>query len=468
MKNYPMTIAGKPAMSEQCQAVINPATGKPFAQCPIASPQQVSQAVAAARAAFPAWAATPDAERANTLCTLADIIEENAGELSRLLTQEQGKPIKGKGSEFELGGCVGWTRATAGMQLPPKIIEDNEERAVELSRKPVGVVASITPWNWPLLIAIWHMMPALRLGCTVVVKPASTTPLTTLRLVELLNQALPPGVLNIVCGRAGYALSASPGVDKVVFTGSSDVGAGVMAAAAPSLKRLTLELGGNDAGIVLSDANPQEIAESLFWGAFINAGQTCGALKRLYVHDSIYEAVCEALATLARIAPMGDGMDESNLFGPVQNRAQLDYVAELVEDARQHGATVLCGGEIADGPGYFYPLTIVADISDGVRLVDEEQFGPALPVVRYSTIDEAISRANASPFGLGGSVWSSDTEAAKAIATRLECGTVWINKHGEVKPNIPFGGVKQSGIGTGFGLEGLKEFTTIQVINAAR
>lgn len=316
------------------------------------------------------------------------------------------------------------------------------------------------------MIACWHIIPAIRAGNTVVIKPSPQTPLATIRLVELMNEVLPPGVVNVVTGETeiGAALSAHPGVAKVTFTGSTETGRRVMASAAGTLKRLTLELGGNDAGIVLPDADPKEIAEGLFWGAFINSGQTCACLKRLYVHDSLYEAVCAELAAYAGTVTVGDGLAETSLLGPVQNRAQFDIVASYVEEARAKGGRILVGGDPQEPAGNFYPVTIVADVDHGCRLVDLEQFGPALPVIRYSSVEEAIAKANDNPAGLGGSVWGRDPGLARAVAGRLECGIVWINRHGAIQPNAPFGGVKQSGLGVEFGAEGLKEFTTIQTL----
>jgi acyl-CoA reductase-like NAD-dependent aldehyde dehydrogenase len=237
-----------------------------------------------------------------------------------------------------------------------------------------------------------------------------------------------------------------------------------MESAAPTLKRLTLELGGNDAGIVLPDADPKAIVEGLFWGAFINSGQTCACLKRLYVHDSIYGDVCRELTTYARNVTVGDGLAEASVLGPLQNKTQFDIVSSYVEDARAKGGRVLLGGDPPSGPGYFYPITLVADVDHGCKLVDLEQFGPALPIIRYSTVSEAIAKANDSASGLGGSVWGTDLAQAKSVASQLECGSVWINKHGTVQPNAPFGGVKQSGFGVEFGVDGLKEFTSIQTV----
>jgi len=462
MKRYAAIVNGKQIYAERNIEVINPATEELVGVCPECTDEHLQAAVSAANEAFKIWSKTSDDIRVKALHTMADLVEANAEELAHLLTKEQGKPLKGMGSEFEIQGCVAWLRATASMSLPVKTLEDSEERTALLFRKPVGVVASITPWNWPLMIAIWHLAPAIRVGCTVVIKPAPSTPLSTLRLVEILNESLPDGVLNVITGSIGHNLPSHPGIDKVVFTGSTPVGKQVMANASDGLKRLTLELGGNDAGIVLPDANIAEISEGLFWGGFINAGQTCAALKRLYVHESQYDEVCNALTEIAVNMPMGNGLDENNIFGPVQNKKQFDFISELVEDARENGAKVLCGGKPIDGKGFFYPLTILADAKDGMRIVDEEQFGPVLPIIKYTDIDDAIARANASDMGLGGSVWSSNIEKAREIAVQIESGTVWINGHGQVLPHVPFGGVKSSGIGVEFGIEGLEEYTTTQ------
>lgn len=462
MSNYMAIINGQKVDAEQNIEVINPATEEVVGQCADCTSEQLDQAVSAAREAFKSWSKSSGQTRSNALNAMADLLEANADELARLLTQEQGKPLKGLGSEFEVQGCIGWLRANAAMSLPVKTVEDGDERQALLIRKPVGVVASITPWNWPLMIAIWNLAPAIRVGCSVVLKPASNTALSTLRMVEILNEALPAGVLNVVAGDVGHQLPNHPGIDKVAFTGSTPVGRKVMANAADGLKCLTLELGGNDAGIVLPDSKIEEIAEGLFWGAFINNGQTCAALKRLYVHESQYDKVCEALTEIATNMPMGNGLDESNIFGPVQNKKQFNFVADLVEDARERGGRVLCGGKPIDGKGFFYPLTLLADVTDGMRIVDEEQFGPVLPIIKYSDLDDVIERANASEYGLGGSVWSSDIEKAKEIAAQIESGTVWINSHGQVSPLIPFGGVKNSGIGVEHGDEGLMEYTTNQ------
>lgn len=449
-------------------SVINPATKDAICQCNMASVDQLDQAVAAARAAYPTWRQTPDAERSRLLHQIADRLEANADELARIIVQEQGKPLAL--AQMEVGAAAGWTRYNADLEIPEQVFEDSDSKRVIGHRKPLGVVASITPWNWPLMIAIWHIMPALRTGNTVICKPSGMTPLNTLRLVEIMNEVLPAGVINSVLGEAeiGSAISGHADINKIIFTGSTPTGQRILANSATTLKRLTLELGGNDAAIVLPDSDVDAIAEGLFNSAFINMGQTCAALKRLYVHESQYEAVCEKLATLAEQQVVGNGLDDTTTFGPVQNANQYRQVIELVDDARNQGARILCGGSPSADKGYFYPPTIVADVCNGTRLVDEEQFGPVLPVIAYQDVEQAIALANDCSVGLGGSVWGSDTEQAGQIARQLECGTAWINNHAEVLPHIPFGGCKLSGVGVEFGLEGLLEYTQLQVINAPK
>lgn len=467
MKTYSLIINGKSVPTPKHFEVRNPANGGIVGMAPSATKEQLDQAVDAAERAFERWRKRSSKDRASACEKIMQKIEEHAEELAQLISREQGKPLNGLGSRWEVGGAMAWTGYTATLDTPVEVLQDTNAGKVELHRKPLGVVGSITPWNFPVLIAIWHIIPAIRAGNTIVIKPSPLTPLSTIRLVELMNEVLPQGVVNCVTGEdsLGAAMSSHPRIRKIVFTGSCATGQKIMRSAAETMKRLTLELGGNDAGIVLPDADPKQIAEGLFWGAFINGGQTCAALKRLYVHDSIYDAVCTELADFAQGIKVGDGLLDDSLIGPVQNKAQFDKVAELVEDARKAGGRVLIGGKVVHkGPGYFYPLTLVADVDNGVRLVDEEQFGPVLPIIRYKDLDEVIKRANDNPNGLGGSVWGRDVEKAKDVALQMECGSVWINKHGAIQPNAPFGGVKASGIGVEFAKEGLQEYTDIQVV----
>lgn len=449
-------------------SVINPATEEEFVQCNMASTEQLDQAVTSAQKAFSAWSQTPDAERSRLIHLIADGIEANADELAKIIVQEQGKPLAL--AQMEVGAAAAWSRYNADLEIPDEIFENSENKLVKANRKPLGVVASITPWNWPLMIAIWHIIPALRMGNTVISKPSSLTPLNTLRLVQIMNDVLPKGVINIVLGEAeiGNAISGHANIDKIIFTGSTSTGQRIMSNASNTLKRLTLELGGNDAAIVLPGTDINSIAEALFNTAFINMGQTCAALKRLYVHESQYEEVCIKLGELAAKQVVGDGIKPETTFGPIQNSNQYRIVNELVNDALSKGGRIVFGGKGNQDKGYFYSPTIVADVTNGIRLVDEEQFGPVLPVIAYSNIEQAVQMANDSKLGLGGSVWGSDLELANTIAQQLECGTVWINNHSEVLPHIPFGGSKMSGVGIEFGLNGLLEYTQLQVINSPK
>lgn len=467
MSDYRLLIDGALVEGDLTMEVINPANEQVLAECPRASQAQLDRAVAAARAAFPSWSATPIAERKAVVAAIADVIEANAKELAQLLTQEQGKPLAD--ATGEIYGTAAFFRYFTTLDLPVQVLDDSEGRRVEAHRKPLGVVGAIVPWNFPMILMAFKLPPALIAGNTLVLKPAPTTPLTTLKLGELIREIVPPGVVNLItdANDLGAALTAHPGVDKISFTGSSATGAKVMAGAAGLLKRITLELGGNDAGVVLDDVDPAAVAPKLFNSAFQNSGQVCIAMKRLYVHDRVYDAVVDELAKIAEETIVGDGLEQGTKLGPLNNRMQYEKVKELLEDAAKQG-TIAAGGEVPDRPGYFIRPTIVRDISDGTRLVDEEQFGPVLPVIRFHDDEEAIERANRSSYGLGGSIWSSNLDRAYALADKLQAGTVWINKHAELDPSIPFGGAKQSGIGRELGQEGLEEFTQLKIINMAR
>ena len=468
METYDALLASITPTSGATRTILDPATGEAVGQAPVHTAEDLEAAIAAATAAQPAWAGLGHDARSAALLRAADAVERSAEELARLLSREQGKPLNGPNARFEVGACAAWLRVAATTPLDPETVVDDGETRAELHYRPIGVVGAIGPWNWPMMITVWQLAPALRMGNAVVIKPSEYTPLSVLALAKVLNEELPEGLLSVVSGGrdVGEALAGHPAIGKIMFTGSTATGKAIIKSSADTVKRLTLELGGNDAGIVLPDADPQAIAEGLFWGAFINTGQTCAALKRLYVHTDIYDAVCEALTTVAAAMPMGNGLDEANVLGPLQNRQQYDIVAKLVDAARGSGARVLLGGNPEnDQPGNFYPATLIADIANDNPLVAEEQFGPALPIIRYSTVDEAVAMANAFDVGLGASVWSANLPAAREVAARLEAGTVWINKHGAVDPRIPFGGAKQSGYGLEFGVEGLKALGVPQVIN---
>lgn len=464
MRTFHLLIDGNLVAGDMPLDVINPATEEVVASCARASQRQLDLAVDAAGRAFPGWAALPIAERRQRLLAIADIVAANADELAAVLTSEQGKPLAD--AKREVMGTAAFFRSLGALDLPVKVIEDSDTRHVEAHRTPLGVVAAIIPWNFPLLTIGFKLPPALLAGNTVVLKPAPTTPLATLLLAELIRDQLPPGVLNVVVddNDLGNAITAHPGIRKVSFTGSIETGRRVMASASASLKRLTLELGGNDAAIVLEDADPTEIAPAIFRSAFYNSGQICLAIKRLYVHDAVYDAMLDALAKEASQWPVDDGTAQGARLGPVQNKQQYGKLKVLLDEGRAKGR-IVHGGNVPDRAGYFIEPTIVADIEDGTRLVDDEQFGPILPVIRFSDEADAVARANRSEMGLGASVWSSNPARARALAMGLEAGTVWVNKHAELTPAVPFGGAKQSGIGLEFSEEGLWEFTQLKIVS---
>ncbi|AMU10843.1 aldehyde dehydrogenase [Burkholderia cenocepacia] len=452
---------------------LNPATSEPIGRVPISTKAEVDAAIAAARAAQPAWMSLSDDARRAALQRVADVLEENAEYLATWITREQGKPLGGvgpnqiPGSRFEMWGCEVWTRVPASLDLAPEVVFEDETRRDVMHRQPYGVVAAIAPWNWPLLIAIWQIIPALRTGNTVVLKPSELTSICTLEMVRLIAEVLPPGVLNTVSGdgRVGGLLTSHPDVDKILFTGSTATGARISAVAAETVTPTTMELGGNDAAIVLADANPKDIAQGLFWGAFLNMGQTCACIKRLYVPEQLHDELVSELKAIAEMLPMGDGLAAGVAMGPIQNRAQYDKVLALVEAARAEGGTVVCGGIAPSGTGNFYPITLVTGLKDGARLVDEEQFGPVLPIIKYGELADAVNSANRLEVGLGASVWSSDFDRAADVALKIHAGTVWINQHGAIHPMVPFGGIKRSGWGVEFGLDGMKSMTQPHVIS---
>jgi acyl-CoA reductase-like NAD-dependent aldehyde dehydrogenase len=463
-----MLIDGALVDTARHMDVIDPSDESVVAQVPDAGTAEVDRAVAAAKRAFPAWRdSTPEA-RGAVLAAMAKVVADNVDELAQLLIQETGRPLAL--AQFEVAHLAqGYLAYYAGIRIEPEILIEDDTRRVELHRKPLGVVAAVVPWNAPVYIACNKIAPALAAGNTIVVKTAPSTPLTTLRLGELFKDVVPAGVVNILSGgnEAGAHLVSHPDVAKVTFTGSTGTGRKIMEAASPTLKRLTLELGGNDAAIVLPDADVKAIAPAIFAFAFFNSGQVCAIIKRLYVHDSLYDAMCAEIAAYASGSKVAGGRDPEAQFGPVQNKAQYDKVLDYLAGAKASG-TIIAGGELPEGPGYFVPLTVVRDVAEGDVIVDEEPFGPILPIIRYTDIDDVVARANASPYALGGSVWSSDPEAAARIALRLESGSVWVNQHCALDPAVPFPANKQSGFGVEGGLEGLYPYTALQTLNIAK
>ena len=459
-----MTIDGVSRRSSSTRTVINPATGEVIGVVPDCDQKLLNEAVAASVRAFPAWSADMPGRRV-ALLAASQLLKDNLAELMALLTAEQGKPLAD--ARIEVLGCARWLKTFANLELPAQVIQDDDRAYVELVQRPVGATAAITAWNFPLTLMSWKIGPALLAGCTVTVKPSPYTPLTTLRFGELLQSVLPPGVVNVISGgdELGAWLIEHEDIRKVTFTGSTPTGKKILEATAPDLKRVTLELGGNDAAIVLDDVDIDAVADDLFWGAFANCGQICAAVKRIYAPRARYDELVGALAERAMSVSVGAGTDDGVRIGPLNNAAQRDRVASLVESAVNAGARIVAGGHALDGAGFFYAPTILADARAGMRVVDEEQFGPVLPVIVYDSVEEAVAAANDSDFGLGGSVWSSDLDRAEAVARQLECGSAWVNAHTMLSPTQPFGGLKWSGLGVENGVWGVNAFTDVQVVH---
>ncbi|MCX5444356.1 aldehyde dehydrogenase family protein [Streptomyces nigrescens] len=435
-------------------AVLDPSTGEAFDEAPDQQPDVLDAVVGRACEAWRSWRADPVA-RATALRAAADAVEGAGADLAPLLTREQGKPLAE--SYAEIARAAARLRYFAGLDTRPQPITDGRPVHSEIRWRSLGPVAAIVPWNFPLQLASAKFAPALAAGNTMVLKPSPFTPLATRLLGSVLSSALPEDVLTIVTGREplGARLATHPGIRHVTFTGSIPTGQAVAAGAAASLARVTLELGGNDAAILLEDVEVERIADRLFWSAFRNCGQVCMAVKRVYAPARLYSQVVEALAQRAKTAVVGAGLDPGSQLGPVNNAPQLARVERYTAQALADGARAVAGGHRLDRPGYFFAPTILADVPSDSPVVTQEQFGPVLPVLPYRSLDEAVEAANDTGFGLGGSVWGTDLDRAEAVAGRLECGTAWINHHAELSLAQPFAGIKQSGVGVAGGLWGL-------------
>eukprot|EP00516_Mucochytrium_quahogii_P005764 CAMPEP_0203762824 /NCGR_PEP_ID=MMETSP0098-20131031/15618_1 /ASSEMBLY_ACC=CAM_ASM_000208 /TAXON_ID=96639 /ORGANISM=" , Strain NY0313808BC1" /LENGTH=473 /DNA_ID=CAMNT_0050657381 /DNA_START=95 /DNA_END=1516 /DNA_ORIENTATION=+ len=463
-----MTIGGASVGTNGTFGVVNPFTGKVFAQAPQGGKVQLDQAVTAARGAFPNWARTPWSERQQALKKCAELLAQNKKEVSQLLCLEQGKPL-GPAMGEVLGACA-WLKMASKHSDPTKVLRETGKDKVIQLYKPIGVCGCITAWNYPVILLHFKIAQALLAGCTVVVKPSEHTPLTTLEIVRLYNSVLPPGVLNVVTSDSkdlGRMLVEHPGVDKISFTGSTQTGKAVLRGATDSLKRVTLELGGNDAAVILADVDPKKVAPYIFRASFQNSGQVCMAVKRIYVHESIADDFCRALAEEAERASFGDGMSKGVTYGPINNAMQYEKVREILVAGLSKGAKIVYGEvppPLQEGKGYLFHPVIVTNVDKGNPIVDEEQFGPIVPIVRFGTTEEAIAKANDTIYGLGGSVWTDDMELGVKLASELDAGTTWVNNHGDIVDDVPFGGAKSSGIGSEGGHEGLLAFMQMQVV----
>jgi acyl-CoA reductase-like NAD-dependent aldehyde dehydrogenase len=466
--DFSLLIGGKLEQSARHLDVIDPALGSVFARCPAAERGELDRAVAAARGAFAAWRARSFAERAALVKQLSQRLRERQNDLAQLLTREQGKPLAQSVAEIDRGAAQ--SDGMVGIEIPVEVIADDADKHIELRYRPLGVVGIITPWNAPVNLALGPLVSALYTGNTVILKPSPYTPLTTLKVGEILGEIFPAGVVNVLAGgdELGAAMTAHPNIDKVSFTGSVATGKKVLASASATLKRVTLELGGNDPAIVLGDVDAKAIAKKIFFASFVNSGQVCMAIKRIYAHESIYDDLCNALVEEARKAKVGNGLDAGTELGPIQNKMQYDKVVGIIEDTKKSGAKFLAGGEIPAGPGYFLPPTLVTDIADDSRLVQEEQFGPIVPILKFTDIDDAVRRANDTRFGLSASVWTKDVARGAEIAARLEVGTAWVNQHRTTSAFVPFGGAKESGLGRQYSALGLKSYMEPEVVSIAK
>lgn len=462
-----MTIGGKPVEGIDAMPVENPATGENFAEAPACSAAELDRAVCAARDTFPRWAALPHQQRATGLIDCANALDGSVEEIAKLITLEQGKPLRESLAEVRLS--ADWFRRVAELSISSETLASDATGQITMDRVPHGVVAAITPANFPVLLAVVKIAPALLAGNTVVLKPSPSTPLSSLRLGEVLNDALLPGALNVVSGRAelGPALTGHPYVNLISFTGSMHTGQRVARAAAPEFKRVVLELGGNDACILLPGVDVAGLAEEIFRRSMVNAGQFCAAIKRVYVARDQERELVDALASLARSATVGDGMDPATDIGPLTTAEHLESVTELVSDAVNNGGRVVTGGVPLDRPGHFFAPTIVSELGASTRLEGAEQFAPVIPVLVYDDVSSAVKRANGTHYALGGSVWGPEAEA-REVAARLDCGTVWVNTHGDLRHDVPFGGHRASGMGVEYGYWGLLEYTQIRVTNVAQ
>ncbi|CAK7234639.1 hypothetical protein SCUCBS95973_009002 [Sporothrix curviconia] len=470
---YYNVIGGRLATTTRTLASKNPSTLADNPPFPLSTADDVDQAVEAARSAAAQWAHTAWSERQAALVALAGAVEELSDDFAKLLVHEQGKPLWL--ARHEVAEAVRLLRGTAQLELPDTEIESVEApyRRVFSRHVPLGVAVGIVPWNYPLYLAVGKLGPAVLAGNAFVLKPSPFTPYTGLKLAELAQRFFPPGVVQALGGddRLGPLLTAHPGVDKVSFTGSTDTGKKVMAACSQTLKRVTLELGGNDAAVVCRSVDPAVVGPKVALLALINSGQICIAVKRVYVHASIFDAMLAAMIAFVKTLKLGDGLaGDDVMLGPVTNELQFAKVKDLLADITAQGQTIAVGSadvasaDAAAGKGFFIAPAIVDNPPDTSRIVVEEPFGPVFPVLKWSDEADVVRRVNDTAAGLGASVWTTDMGQASRIGKQLKAGNVWINTHGELQANAPFAGHKASGVGVAFGTDGLKSYCNVQTV----
>jgi acyl-CoA reductase-like NAD-dependent aldehyde dehydrogenase len=458
---YAMNINGKlVADAKETFQVFNPATNEVLANVPLATKDQLEEAVAGSKKAFKNWSALSWDERARHLKEFAEALDVHKDEFKTLLTQEQGKPRHSMADT-----CIEftnqWIKDYALRRLKPEVIEETDSHIVEVHHVPLGVVGMIMPWNFPYLLALWQIAPCLLVGNACILKPSPNTPLTSLRFGEIAAQVFPAGVLNVLSGGNDFGawMTEHPGIEKIAFTGSIATGKKIMAGCADRVKHLTLEMGGNDPAIVLPDADISAIVPTVCLAALGNSGQWCIAVKRIYVHSSIHAEFVKQFVAFAKKLKVGNGLDPSSDLGPIQNKMQYNKLINMMEDIKKNGYKIVLGGEIDQNlDGNFVPVTVVDNPPENSRIVKEEQFGPIVPIMAYDDVEDAIERANNTRFGLGASVWGKNRDQAVAVAKRLEAGTVWVNEIHIHGVDIPFGGVKESGFGVENGYVGLKAY----------
>jgi phenylacetaldehyde dehydrogenase len=464
------------ARSGKTLAVFDPATGKQIGAVADAGPEDVDRAVAAARAALESgpWATMRPAGREALLWKLAELIERDAAEFAEIESIDNGKTrfmasiVDVPGARNYFRYMAGWATKIEGTTMQTSMGMPGSQFHTYVAREPVGVVAQIVPWNFPLAMAAWKLAPALAAGCSCVLKPAEQTPLSALRLGDLIREAgFPPGVVNILTGVgeiSGAALVAHPGVDKIAFTGSTEVGKLINKSATDTLKRVSLELGGKSPMIVLPDADPQAVSAGSAGAIFFNAGQVCCAGSRLYVHSSLFDKVVEGVSAAAAAIRLGLGLEQATEMGPLVSKEQQERVLGFIESGRRQGAAVMTGGEAPSHPGYFVKPTVLVNVRPDMQVVREEIFGPVLVAQRFDDLDEVVKAANDTPYGLGASIWTHNLSAAHRLVPRIKAGTVWVNCHNLLDPNMPFGGYKQSGIGREHGRVAVEMYTETKAV----